>query len=111
MIEDEVLLSKTLNKMVSQLASQLQSEAKSIVEKNEQVCSTKIEQFSNEIKTLKQQLTDAETQCQSLEASLYEKERLITQQSEENHALHLNVTELQEKVDQSTERLSERQSY
>lgn len=107
-LEDEALLGKTLNKMVTQLASQLQSEAKSIVEKNEQACTVKIEQLSNEIKALKQQLTDAGTQRQLLEANLYEKELLITRQSEENQALHIDMTESHEKVNQLTERLSDK---
>lgn len=110
-LNDEALLSKTLNKIVSQLASQLQSEAKSIVETNKQACTVKVEQFSNEIKALKRQFTDTENQCRSLEGNLHEKNILLTQKSEDNQTLQVGMTELQEKVNQLTERLNDKDKH
>ncbi len=110
-LDDKVLLSNTLKKIVSQLASQLHSEAKLIIEKNEAICTTKIKEFNHEIKTLKQQLVETETQCQSLDNNLHKKEHLVTQKSEENQVLQVKSTELQEKVNQMIQRIEDKDHY
>ena len=110
-LNDEGLLNNTLKEMISRLASQLNADANEIVEKNEEESSKKINQLNDNLNTFKKQLTHAETQKESLETKLLEKEELIAQQKNKIQNQQLESTESHEKINQLIDRIKDKDNY